>query len=406
MNILLITQWFDPEPNNMKALSFAKRLRDKGNNVQVLTGFPNYPIGKIYEGYKLRRYQKEVIDDIVVHRVYLYPSHDGNKWKRMLNYFSFGISASVIGKRKIKGDIDVVYVYHPPITSTIAAFSIAKKKKAKVVLDINDLWPDSISATGMISNPKWLKKIDKWCDKTYRKADAINVLSKGIKNILVNKGVPDDKISVIPVWCNEDLLSNKKDEEFYLEHKCAERFTVIYAGAIGVAQGLDIVLDGAKDLQESIPDLQVLLVGTGTCADSLKQRIKDENISNVKLLPAVSPEKVVAILNCADVLLVNLKKDELFSVTIPSKIPLYMATKKMIIAGLDGDGEKIIKDANCGIIFEPGSIDSFKETLTKVYNTTKEERDIFAERGYDFYKNNLSFESGVSAFNDLFKSLI
>ena len=405
MNILIITQWFDPEPNNMKALSFAKMLRDKGNNVQVLTGFPNYPTGKIYEGYKLKQYQKEVIDGIIIHRVYLYPSHDKNKYKRMANYFSFGLSAAINGKRKIKGSIDIVYVYHPPITSTIAAFSIAKKKKAKVVLDVNDLWPDSISATGMMFNVKLLSRIGKWCLKTYKKADAINVLSNGIKNLLIERGVIAEKISTIPVWCNEELLTGTRDENFYVEQECNKHFTLIYAGAVGAAQGLDIALDGAKELRESIPSLQILIIGTGTCADVLSKRVKEKNIDNVKILPPVPPEKVVPILNCADALFVNLKKDELFSITVPSKIPLYMATGKVIIAGIEGDAAEIINNADCGVTFEPGNVEEFCSAVRKVYNMTDNERNIFAKNGLNYYKKFLSMDSGVDAFNNLFLSL-
>lgn len=405
MRILIITQWFDPEPNNMKALVFAKKLQDLGNDVEVITGFPNYPIGKIYEGYKLKLHKKQIMDGVTVHRVYLYPSHDRNKWKRMANYFSFGWSAKFFSRFFLKGKFDIVYVYHPPVTSTTAAFSIARRKKAKVVLDVNDLWPDSIASTGMMSNKKLLGIIDKWCKKTYKKAAAINVLSKGIKVLLEERGVPDYKISTIPVWCNEALLTESRHEEFYQANRCHEKFTVLYAGAMGEAQGLNVLIDVAERLKETA-GLQILLVGTGTCAEGLKATIEEKGLENIAVLPSVPSEQVCSVLNCADVLFVHLKKDELFSVTVPSKIPLYMASKKPIIAGLEGDAAKIIEDSKGGIVCESGNVDELVSAFLKVYGMTVQERKEMAERGYQYYQEHLSFESGVRAFNDLFGEVV
>lgn len=404
MNILMVTQWFDPEPNNMKALVFAKRLQSMGNNVEVITGFPNYPIGKICDGYKLRRYLYEEMDGIPVHRVFLYPSHDKNKWKRMLNYFSFGFSVRFFNIKKLKYRYDAVYVYHPPLTSAGAALKVAKKRKTKLLLDINDLWPESISATGMMSDGILTRTIDKWCARIYKKADRINVLSDGIKNILVGKGVPAEKISTIPVWCNEDLLTEEKDETFYYENNCKDRFTLIYAGAIGNAQNLSVFVDVAYNLR-SYENIQIILIGTGTQADEIRNRIKEKNLENIRILGNVPPKRVVPILNCADALIIHLAKNDLFNITIPSKIPLYMAAKKPIIAGLEGDAEKILRAAQCGYICEPENIDELSNAIIKVYRCDEQERAEMAESGYDYHKNRLSIDSCVKKFNDCLHDL-
>ena len=158
VKILLLTQWFDPEPT-FKGLLFAKTLRDKGYDVEVLTGFPNYPGGKVYKGYKISLYQKEIIDGIIIHRVPLYPSHDGSALKRIFNYVSFSLSSILIGLIKTR-NIDVIYSYHPPLTTALSAVILGFFKRIPFVVDIQDLWPDTLIATGMINNKKVLNVIN------------------------------------------------------------------------------------------------------------------------------------------------------------------------------------------------------------------------------------------------------
>lgn len=404
MNILMITQWFNPEPNDMKSLVFAKKLQESGNNVEVITGFPNYPTGVIYEGYKLQRYFYEEMDGIPVHRVYLYPSHNKNKWKRMLNYFSFGFSVASFNLKKLKNKFDVVYVYHPPLTSASAALRIAKRGKTKLLLDINDLWPESINATGMMSDGFLTRLIDKWCLRVYKKADRINVLSDGIKNVLIKKSVSAQKISTIPVWCNEELLTEKRDETFYSENNCEGKFTLVYAGAIGNAQNLSVFVDVACNLK-SYEDIQIILIGTGTQANEISDRIKEKNLKNIKILGNVPPNRVVPILNCADALIIHLAKNDLFNITVPSKIPLYMAAKKPVIAGLEGDAERIIREARCGYICEPENIESLSNAIIKAYLSDRSELISMAENGYRYYLDNHSIDSCVREFNCLLTDL-
>ena len=150
MRILLLTQWFDPEPT-FKGLAFAQELKKQGHEVQVLTGFPNYPGGKIYDGYKLKLYQREVVEGISILRVALYPSHDSSVLRRIFNYISFAFMAMFFGIFTIK-KIDVIYAYHPPLTVGIAAICIKFFRRIPIVYDIQDMWPDTLKATGMLNN--------------------------------------------------------------------------------------------------------------------------------------------------------------------------------------------------------------------------------------------------------------
>lgn len=202
--VLLLTQWFDPEPT-FKGLVFARELVRQGFEVEVLTGFPNYPGGKIYPGYKVRLIQREAIDGVQVTRVPLYPSHDQGAVGRVLNYASFATASLFYGLFAAKRP-DVIYAYHPPLTVGIAAALIRMFRRVPVVYDIQDMWPDTLRATGMFSNSIALKVVSKVCDWLYRQVDQIVVLSPGFKRLLIERGVPKDKIEVIYNWCAEDAL--------------------------------------------------------------------------------------------------------------------------------------------------------------------------------------------------------
>jgi len=171
--ILLITQWFDPEPT-FKGLLFAKKLVAHGFDVEVITGFPNYPGGKIYQGYRVKLMQREVIDEVLVTRLPLYPSHDKSKVGRALNYTSFFLSSLIYGLFFAKRP-DVIYAYHPPLTVGVTAALLKFFRKVPVVLDLQDMWPDTLRATGMINNRLILNFISKVCDFVYKSARRIVV---------------------------------------------------------------------------------------------------------------------------------------------------------------------------------------------------------------------------------------
>src|ERR1039458_10345911 len=176
MSILILSQWFDPEPT-FKGLLFARGLAARGHDVEVLTGFPNYPGGHVYPGYRIRPWVREQIDGISILRVALYPSHDKSAFGRVFNYASFAISAALVGTALIRKP-DVVYVYHPPATIAFAAIVIGFFRRAPFVYDIQDLWPDTVAASRMISSSAVFTLLGHWCNFVYRCARHIVVLSQ------------------------------------------------------------------------------------------------------------------------------------------------------------------------------------------------------------------------------------
>ena len=201
MKILLLTQWFDPEPA-LKGLEFAKALVQRGHDVEVLTGFPNYPGGRVYAGYRVAFRQREEMDGVPVTRVALYPSHDSSAAGRTANYLSFALTAASIGACSVTRP-DVAWVYHPPATAAFPAMVLKTLRGVPFVLDVQDLWPDTLAATGMVSNRFALGVAGRFCAAAYRSAARIAVLSPGFKRLLVARGVPEWKIDVVYNWCRK-----------------------------------------------------------------------------------------------------------------------------------------------------------------------------------------------------------
>src|SRR5689334_2905639 len=183
MRILLLSQLFDPEPTS-KGLVFARELAARGHQVEVLTGFPNYPGGKIYPGYRIRPWMREEIEGISILRVALYPSHDKSSFRRVLNYVSFAASAAVLGTAMVR-KADVAYVYSPPATIGFAAVILGFLRRVPFVYDIGDLWPDTVAVSGMLSNRVALRLLDGCCKFVYRGARHIVVISPGFKEQLM-----------------------------------------------------------------------------------------------------------------------------------------------------------------------------------------------------------------------------
>lgn len=402
MRLIVLTQWFDPEPS-IKGLIFAKSLCTQGFEVEVVTGFPNYPGGKLYPGYKIKLIKREVIDGVQVTRLPLYPSHSHSAFWRLINYASFSISAFLycvfISKRS-----DIIYTYHPPLTVGIAVILIRLFRRVPVVYDIQDMWPDTLRATGMVSNYRVLDIVGRICQMVYRSVDHIVVLSPGFRKLLVERGVPERKIDVIYNWCDEALMSNPTGDA-PTEFSDPSSFSIVFAGNMGKAQALDAVLGAAEIVQIKAPNIRFVFIGGGVEVDNLKRMADEKGVRNVRFLQAVPMGELGAVLGKADVLLVHLRKDPLFTITIPSKTQAYMAAGKPLLMAVDGDAAQLVKDADCGVIAESENPESIADAAIKLYSISSSERNAMGDRGRKYYESYLSLSAGVAKFANVFKTI-
>ncbi len=398
--VLLLTQWFDPEPT-FKGLVFARELVRQGFEVEVLTGFPNYPGGKIYPGYKLKLLQREEIDGVRVTRVPLYPSHDQGAVGRVLNYVSFAAASLIYGLFGARRP-DVIYAYHPPLTVGVCAALIRLFRRVPVVYDIQDMWPDTLRATGMFSNEKALKLVSRVCDWVYRRVDHLVVLSPGFKHLLVGRGVAADKIAVIYNWCAEDSLSAPRGDVPQVL-RSSGKFRILFAGNMGKAQALDAVLEAAELVQQQAPDLIFVFLGGGVEVKRLQELAASKILANVIFLPPVPMVEVGSYLSGADALLVHLKKDPLFTITIPSKTQAYMAVGKPILMAVDGNAADLVRDSGCGKVAESENPQAIAEAALALMRASTNERNVMAENGRRFYQQKLSLKVGAGRFGEIFR---
>ncbi len=400
MRVLLLTQWFDPEPT-FKGLVFARELVRQGFDVEVVTGFPNYPGGKLYPGYKMKLLQQEVIEGVQISRVPLYPSHDQSAVGRMVNYISFAAAALIYGVFGAKRP-DVIYAYHPPLTVGIAASLIRLFRRVPVVYDIQDMWPDTLRATGMVSNPRILGIVGVMCGMVYSLVDHIVVLSPGFKKLLVERGVPEQKVDVIYNWCDEASMVNPAGE-LPQDFPGTDSFTIVFAGNMGKAQALDAVLDAAEIVQNKTERICFVFIGGGVEVDRLKEVAKHKALRNVQFLQAIPMAEIGAVLGKADALLVHLRKDPLFTITIPSKTQAYMAVGKPILMAVDGDAADLVNIAGCGVLAESENPGAIAEAALRLYAMSSSEREAMGMRSREYYQKHLSLTVGVGRFGELFK---
>ncbi len=352
MRILLLSQFFDPEPD-FKGLPFARELARRGHEVEVLTGFPNYPGGKVYPGYRVRPWQRETMDGIRVNRVPLYPSHDKSALRRIANYAGFALSASVLGPFLVKRP-DVVYAYHPPATISLPAFVLRALRGCPLVYDVQDLWPDTVAASGMMRDGRLFSLLDRWCRWVYSRVDRLVVLSPGFRKTLIERGIPSEKIDVIYNWADEDRLrSAPRDDDLAARLGMAGRFNVVFAGTMGIVQALDTVLEAARICAATLPQVQFVFVGSGVDKERLERLSAERRLPNVLFLPRQPIEAIGAVLSLADVLLVHLKDDPLFRITIPSKTQAYLSLGRPILMAVAGDAADLIAEVQAGLVVPP-----------------------------------------------------
>lgn len=403
MKILFLTQWFQPEPI-FKGIPFAKALRDRGHEVEVLTGFPNYPGGQIYPGYRIRLWQREVIDGIRVNRVALYPSHDKSAVHRILNYVSFGVSSMVIGPLVVKKP-DIIYVYNL-VTLGITSLLLELFFQCPVVYDIQDLWPDSVADSGMIRNLFWIKILKPWSNQVYRRASHVVTLSPGMKAELIRRGVPEGRISVLYNWCEEGHMRPVERDPLFAEQLgMAGKFVVMFAGTMGVMQGLDKVLDAAEMILQAEPRIRFVFVGGGVDRGRLERIARERKLTNVVFWERQPVEAMNKILALADVLLVHLKDTPIFRLTIPSKIQAYMASGKPILLAVRGDAAHLVQAAGAGILAQPENPKSIAESVLALFRLPEDERKNMGLTAKGYYEKFMSLEVGVSNFVRIFRQL-
>jgi colanic acid biosynthesis glycosyl transferase WcaI len=397
MRVLIFSQYYYPEAVP-KPHELAEELRAAGHEVFVLTGFPHYPGGRLSPGYKLRLKMRETIRGIPVLRLFEMPYHSTNALLRMANYLSFMISAPFGAFLTPK--VDVIYVWHPPQTIGVAAWLISKIKRAPFVYDVQDIWGHFTVLSGMVREGSTVVRAIRWLEKfVSRRAHHLIVQTAAGRDYFVERGVSSQKISVLPHWIDEKMFATSNERErVRREQNWENKFIVLFAGNLGIVQGLDTVIEAAEKLNGNS---QIVFVGDGTDKPRLEKLAVRRRGSRVQFVERQPLEQMPAFMAAADALLISLKKSELTKFVIPSKTVAYLASGKPILMAAGGASEDLIREANAGVIAEPENAAELAAAIEKLQAMTAEERAALGENGKRFLFENLSKQKVIKDYEQL-----
>lgn len=378
MRVLYLTQWYLPEPATLQA-ELAGRLRDLGHQVTVLTGFPNYPAGRLYPGYRQRLWQRETIDGINVIRLPLFPDHSGSAMRRAWNHASLAISSLVLGPW-LAGSFDVIYGARP-ITLGAAARWLSLLRRKPFVLEITDMWPEVLADTGLLHRPRMISSIARYCRWVYRRAAAIRVDTPGFRENLIAKGVPADKIHFVPDWVDTELYQPRpRDPQVGHRLGLAGKFNVWHAGTIGLSQQLETVLDAAAMLAQRRPEVQfVFSGGRGVGRDELEAAARSRGLANCRFLGFIPFEGLSDAFAWADVMFMQLRDTPLSRITIPHKVYAYLSVGKPILAAIEGDTAEMIRRHNGGMVCRPCSPEAIAAAVEAYVAMPEDQRTRLGE---------------------------
>lgn len=402
MKVLVLTQYFWPEIFSINDV--CKNLNDEGIYVEVITGKPNYPLGYIYHGYSSSGVQHESFFGIDIIRVPLWP-RGKNKFNLFLNYLSFVFSCSIFGPYLLRGKkFDVILVYAPsPILQALPAIFIGKLKKVPVVLWVQDLWPQSLSATGYLKNRFLLYLVELFVKFIYSKCNLLLVQSNSFI-LPVQKIYNKTPIIYHPNSSSKIFLKNE-DNNFSLLDNLDNCFSIMFTGNIGSAQCVEVILEAATILRDEV-DIQFFIVGEGSRRLWLINESKKRNLSNLHLPGQFPFELMPGLMKKASALLLTLVDKEIFYYTIPNKLQAYLASGKPILACLNGEGADIVIKAKAGLAIPAENSKALSESILQLYNMTKNERDRMGIQGRKWYIDNFSEEMLTKKLVKLLASVI
>ncbi len=400
MRVLILSQYYAPEPVP-KPAELAEYLQSRGHRVSVLTGFPNYPSGRLYDGFRLALWQREQIRGVPVLRAFEYPYHGHVKLGRMLNYASFMASAMVAALALRK--VDVIYVYHPPLTIGLAARVLGWRVRAPFVYDVQDIWPEAAVASGFLREGRWTRLLARLERYVYQGAGHLIAVTDGARGNLIAKGVPAERVSVLPHWVDEQAIGAGQIEGQALRQRLGwERdFVLLFAGNLGLVQGLDGALL-AMERFASDARVRLVLVGDGADRERLMRLARERELgSRVQFIDRVPQTDMPPLLAAADALLVHLKRAPFASLALPTKTLAYLAAGRPILMAVEGAAAELISAAGAGVLARPEDPDDIAEALRRLRALPLAQRQQLGDNGRRYVTQHLARDQVLARYETL-----
>jgi glycosyltransferase involved in cell wall biosynthesis len=408
MKICIFTNHFFPE--NFKVNDIVFELAKRGYEITVITAIPDYPQGTFYDGYSLFKRRREYINGVLIIRLPIIPRRNGTRLSLIFNYVSYFISSLIFTFfHWYSMKYDAVFVHlTSPFFICLPAALLKRKQRIPLVLWVLDLWPESLSAAGEIKNRLILYTQTILVRYVYDNSDTILIGSKGFESSICEKGNYKDKLIYFPNWA--ESIVPIKDDTWYQQLKpfadfSKDDFIILFTGNIGEAQNLDCIIDVAVELKSNHA-IKFVFIGNGRKKESLENKAKELYLYDCVFFPGQYPlETMPVFMQMADILLVSLKDELIFNLTVPSKVQFYMAQGKPILAMLNGDGADIINAARCGKAVPANDSKALQCAIQEFYDMPKQELRILGSNGKKYYETYFGKEQRMEQLNDLFRNI-
>lgn len=381
-------------------------LAGRGHSVLVLTGFPNYPGGKLFRGYGVFGPYKEELNGVAIRRAPLVPRGSASNVRLAINYISHAVSSSILFPFLIPESIDGILVFEPsPITIGVPARIIRWVKHAPVAFWIQDLWPQSLSATGAIRSKPLLDGVEMLTRWVYRGCDRVLVQSEAFVEHVAAQGVPRELIEYVPNSAESFYRPQPPSPAVASNYSLPSGFRVMFAGNLGAAQDLPTLIDAA-DILRNHRDIHWVLIGDGRMRQWVAEQISSRRLgATVHLMDSMPPESMPALFAHASVLLASLRREAIFAYTIPSKVQSYLACGKPVIASLDGEGARIVLESGAGWSVPSQSPNELARTVLAASRLPARELDAMGSRAEAFFRKNFERELLLSRLESLLTTM-
>jgi hypothetical protein len=406
MNIAFYSHYFAPEIGapSARIYDMARQWLSFGHRVEVVTCFPNHPVGKMYPGYSSRLYMRENLDGIVAHRHWTYVTPNEGFIRKTLGHVSYLPSAYLLSTRRLQQP-DVVIGTSPTFFAAMAAAEAAARRRIPFIMEVRDLWPAVIVELGMLRNRHMIRALERLEMSLYGRATRIVTVTESFRRDLIERGIPATKVFTIPNGADVDFWQPAEPPvELRRRLGLEERFVVLYIGAHGISHALGRLLESARQLQEH-PQIHFLFVGEGAEKERLARQAREAGLKNAQFLDAVGKETVKEFYALADVCLVPLRDIPLFETFIPSKMFEIMAMAKPIVGSLRGEAADILRRSGGAIVVEPEDSSAVAQAILRLYHQPCQAQEM-GRRGREFVIEHYSRRSLAARYLNVMEEAV
>lgn len=402
MRVLVLSIYHDPEPIP-KTGELARELQRRGHEVTVVTAFPHYPSGELYSGYRLAPWRWETRDGVRILRTFIYPYHGRRGALRMVNYVSWMLSS--IQAAWLTPRCDVIYVWHPPLTVGVTAWILGALKGVPFVYDVQDLWPESALASGLMQPGRLVDALYRLADWVYARAPRLLVVSEAAAHYLASRGVDPAKITVAHHWLDTAPFDAPVGRDVRAESGWDHRFVVMFAGNLGMVQGLETLVEAAALLRER-SDVLFVLVGDGSDRSRLEALVAQHGLRNVRFAGRHPAQEMPAFMAAADALVVHLRPSGIADHAIPTKILAYLAAGKPIVCATGGAAEDVVRAADAGPTSTPGDAAALARSVVALADASPAERQRLGRNGRQYLDEHFNRDRIIGEYEQVLAEVV